>query len=60
MHILIFNNPQIQFFQFSKDFSITPLIFIHWKHSENHPKILQKLLNQGLQTNWAFFKLNEN
>ena len=49
----ILTTPQIQYFlQFSQNFKhIIPPFFIQYKHLKTHPKILKKLLNQGLQLN---------
>ena len=55
-YILIFNNLQIQYFpSFQKlKYPFAVCLFLYYKHSKNHPKILQKLLNQGWLTE-SFF-----
>ena len=58
IYILIFNNinPQIQYFPSFQQFNYpSPVcLFLYQIHSKNHPKILQKLLNQGRLTE-SFF-----
>ena len=39
------------FYSFHKILHISFPFFIQYKHLKNHPKILKKLLNQGLQLN---------
>ena len=60
LHILISNNPQIQYFPTFPTFFTSSLTFIHEKYWKNHPEILKTLLNQRLHLNWVIFWFNEN
>ena len=55
--VLLPLNPIISIF--FKIINIPSLIFMHWKYSKSHLKILQKLLDQVLQPNWVIIWLNE-
>ena len=51
LHILISNNPQIQYFPTFPTFFTSSLTFMYEKYWKNHPEILKTLLNQRLHLN---------